>query len=149
MPPTDTSQSTIGRPPAELDKSGQPDATRRPVILMVESDDPTIELYRRVLNQEYEVITRGDEDGVMEVLSSVDLQAIILEPAVGGGRGWNIFTTIQKNLQAQPIPVVICSTLDERKRGLGMGAAAYLVKPVLPIALVETIHQIQSTKRIG
>jgi ABC-type transport system involved in cytochrome bd biosynthesis fused ATPase/permease subunit len=32
---------------------------------------------------------------------------------------------------SSPIPVVLCSTLDERKRGMEMGAAAYLVKPVL------------------
>jgi len=116
---------------------------------MVDRDDPTVELYRRVLDREYEVITRGDEAGVMEVLSSIDLQAIILEPAVGGGTGWNIFTTIQKNLRERPVPVVICSTLDERKRGLDMGAAAYLVKPVPPITLVETLRQLRYTEQIG
>jgi len=139
MPPIVTSQPTS----APLDDS------RKPVILMVDRDDPTVELYRRVLDREYEVITRGDEAGVMEVLSSIDLQAIILEPAVGGGTGWNIFTTIQKNLRERPVPVVICSTLDERKRGLDMGAAAYLVKPVPPITLVETLRQLRYTEQIG
>lgn len=126
-----------------------PDNSRKPLILMVESDDPTVELYRRALDSEYEVISRGDEAGVMEILSSMDLQAIILEPAVGGGRGWNIFKPIQKNLRERSIPIVICSTLDERKRGLELGAAAYLVKPVSPITLVETLRQLQYSERIG
>lgn len=139
MPPMVPSQPT----------SAQPDDSRKPVILMVDSDVPTVELYRRILDREYEVIARGDEAGVMEVLSSMDVQAIILEPAVGGGRGWNIFTTIRKNLRERPVPVVICSTLDERKRGLEMGAAAYLVKPVPPIALVETLRRLRYTERIG
>jgi DNA-binding response OmpR family regulator len=116
---------------------------------MVESDEPTVELYRRVLDRDYEVMIRADEAGVMDILSSMDVEAIILEPAVGGGRGWNIFTSIQKNLRERPVPVIICSTLDERKRGLEMGAAAYLVKPVPPIILVETLRQLRYTERIG
>jgi DNA-binding response OmpR family regulator len=139
MPPPITSRST----------SAALDDPRKPLILMIESDDPTVELYRRALDQEYEVITRGDEAGVMEVLSSMDLQAIIIEPAVSGGRGWNIFTAIQKNLSERTVPVIICSTLDRRKRGLAMGAAVYLVKPVQPITLIETLHELLHNEQIG
>jgi DNA-binding response OmpR family regulator len=119
------------------------------VILMVESDLPTIELYRGVLNQKYEVLARGNESGVLEVLSTVDVRAIILEPALGGGRGWAILTAIQNAIRERPIPVIICTTLDERKRGLEMGAAAFLVKPVLPGLLLETLRQVQHSEPIG
>jgi DNA-binding response OmpR family regulator len=129
--------------------SAPSDDSRKPLILMIESDDPTVELYRRVLDQEYDVIVRCDEGGVLEVLSSMDLQAIILEPALSGGRGWNIFTAIQKSLPERTVPVIICSTLDKRKRGLAMGAAAYLVKPVQPLTLSDTLHQLLHKDQIG
>jgi len=121
----------------------------KPIILMVESDLPTIELYRGVLNQEYEVLSRSDESGALEAVSTSNLHAIILEPAVGGGRGWGIFAAIRSAIREHPIPIIVCTTLDERKRGLEMGAAAFLVKPVLPSLLLETLRQFQHSNPIG
>lgn len=121
----------------------------KPIILMVESDPPTIELYRGVLNQEYEVLARNNESGVLEALSTGEVRAIILEPALEGGRGWGIFAAIRSAIREHPIPVIVCTTLDERKRGLEMGAAAFLVKPVLPSLLLETLRQFQHSNPIG
>jgi DNA-binding response OmpR family regulator len=121
----------------------------KPTILMVESDLPTIELYRGVLNREYEVLACMNESGALEALSTGNIRAIILEPAVGGGLGWDIFTSIRSAMREHPIPVIMCSTLDERKRGLEMGAVIFLVKPVLPSLLLETLHQLQHSGLIG
>jgi DNA-binding response OmpR family regulator len=115
----------------------------KPIILMVESDLPTIELYRGALNREYEVLARSDESGALEALSTSDVRAIILEPALESGRGWGIFSAIRNATRERPIPVIVCTTLDERKRGLEMGAAAFLVKPVLPGVLLKTLRQFQ------
>lgn len=122
---------------------------QKPIVLMVENDPPTIELYRGVLNQEYQVLTRNNESGALEVLSNGDVCAVILEPALGGEKGWEIFSSIQNAIRERPIPLIVCSTLDERKRGLEMGAAAFLVKPVLPGVLLETVRQFQHSRPIG
>jgi len=116
-----------------------------PTILMVENDLPTIELYRGVLKSEYELLACTNESSALKALSTGDVQAIILEPALGGGTGWEIFASIRRAICEHPIPVIMCSTSDERKRGLEMGAAVFLVKPVLPSVLLETLHQLQHT----
>lgn len=121
----------------------------KPIILMLESDLPTIELYRGVLDQEYDVLVRSDKQGALEVLSAGNVCAIILEPALAGGRGWGIFMAICNASHEQAIPVIVCTTLDERKRGLEMGAAAFLVKPVLPSVLLETLRKVQRSSPIG
>jgi DNA-binding response OmpR family regulator len=41
-----------------------------------------------------------------------------------------------------PLPIILCSTLDARRRGFENGANIYLVKPVLPTVLIETLHQL-------
>jgi DNA-binding response OmpR family regulator len=115
----------------------------KPTILMVESDLPTIELYRGVLNREYEVLACTNEAGALQALSTGDVRAIILEPALEGGTGWKIFASIRGAMREHSIPVIMCSTSDERKRGLEMGAAIFLVKPVLPSVLLETLHQLR------
>ena len=53
-----------------------------------------------------------------------------------------LLAAIKSLPRGSPIPVVLCSTLDERKRGMEMGAAAYLVKPVLPTTLLKTLRQV-------
>jgi DNA-binding response OmpR family regulator len=115
----------------------------KPIILMVESDLPTVELYRRALNHEYEILPCDNKSSVLEALATVNVRAIILEPALGGGRGWGIFTAIRNAIREHSIPVIVCTTLDERKRGLEMGATAFLVKPVLPGLLLETLDKLQ------
>jgi len=115
----------------------------KPIILMVESDIPTIELYRGALSEKYEVLARSNQTDVLEILLTVDVRAIILEPALAGGRGWGIFAAICDANRERPVPVIVCTTSDERKRGLKMGATAFLVKPVLPGELLEALRQLQ------
>jgi CheY-like chemotaxis protein len=100
------------------------------------------------LSQEYEVLARNNEIGALEALSSSNVCAIILEPALGGGRGWGILAAIQNTIQQRHIPLIVCTTSDQRKRGLEMGAAAFLVKPVLPGLLRETLRQLQHAQPI-
>lgn len=115
----------------------------KPSILMIESDLPTIELYRGILKQDYEVFSHSDEAGIIDLLSSHTPRAIILEPAMDSGTGWKIFSTIRTMMREHPVPIIVCTTSDERRRGLEMGAAAFLVKPVLPSLLLETLGQLQ------
>ena len=121
----------------------------KPTILMVENDIPTIDLYRGALSREYDVLVFNELPKILEVLSPSEIQAIIIEPAINAGEGWNILSTIITTLQNKKVPIIVCSTLDERKRGLKMGAAAFLVKPVLPGTLLETINQFQQSESTG
>jgi DNA-binding response OmpR family regulator len=79
-----------------------------------------------------------------ETLDAVDSQnpkAIILEPAALNEEGWDLLNAIV-TLPDRFLPVILCTILDERKRGLQEGAAAYLIKPVLPATLLETLHKV-------
>lgn len=114
----------------------------KPSILMIEDDLPTLELYRGILEMDYEVLSRCDETGILELLARETPHAIILEPAMERGTGWNILATLHTVIREQPIPIIVCTTLDDRKRGLEMGAAEFLTKPVLPNLLLQTLHQL-------
>ncbi|MCB0163958.1 MAG: response regulator [Anaerolineae bacterium] len=117
----------------------------KPSILMIENDLPTIELYRGLLQQDYDVLAHSDESEILDLLSRFTPDVIILEPAMNNGLGWQIFTVIYAVMCEHPVPVIVCTTSDERKRGLEMGAAAFLVKPVLPSLLLQTLGQLQTT----
>jgi CheY-like chemotaxis protein len=56
--------------------------------------------------------------------------AIVLDIRLPRMDGWEVLSRAKADPTIAHIPVVVVSIVDERQRGLRMGAAAYLIKPV-------------------
>lgn len=115
-----------------------------PTILIIENDIATLNLYQRELSRDFTVIACSSKNEALQTISSRNLDAVVLEPAALDGEGWTVLESIlaQRAENTRVLPTVLCSVLDERKRGLEMGATIFLVKPVLPLQLLETLHQV-------
>ena len=111
-------------------------------ILIVECDLPTLELYQRELSRDFQILTCSEVQQALALLHTHAISAVVLEPSAPDEQGWSLLAAIKNLPGHSPIPVVLCSTLDERKRGMEMGAAAYLIKPVLPTTFRETLRQV-------
>ncbi len=98
-------------------------------------------LYKRELSRDYHVFTCADEHTALEILRTRPISAVVLEPAMSNERGWQLLTTMQA-IGGRSVPIVLCSILDERRKGRDLGAAAYLVKPTLPATLRDTLRQV-------
>jgi DNA-binding response OmpR family regulator len=116
-------------------------------ILIVERDEPTRELYLRELSRDFRVFGCCDECAALELLRAHDIRAVVLEPGPADGSGWELLANLKRAGGTRAIPVILCSALDERKRGLELGASAYLVKPVLPVALLEAVRRVTGRLR--
>ena len=116
-------------------------------ILIIEHDEPTRELYLRELSRDFRVFACCDECAALELLREYDISAVVLEPGRADGSGWALLTDLKHTAGTRTIPVILCSALDERKRGLELGASAYLVKPVLPAALLEAVRRVTGWSR--
>ena len=114
----------------------------RPLLLIVEKDEATRELYRRELSRTYSVITTENAQQALEVLKTHEVAAVILEPATSDDAGWDLISSIRHLSNGSSIRVILCSALDERRHGMSLGAAAYLVKPVLPMTLLDTLNHV-------
>jgi len=112
-----------------------------PTILIIENDPPSLELYRRELGRDFRVLACFSKSETVDAIDSQNPKAIILEPAALNEEGWDLLNAIV-TLPDRYLPVILCTILDERKRGLQAGAAAYLTKPVLPSALIEALHKV-------
>jgi DNA-binding response OmpR family regulator len=111
-------------------------------ILIVEHDEATRELYLRELSRDFRVFACCDECAALELLRTHDIRAVVLEPGLADGSGWDLLADLKRAVGMHTIPVILCSALDERKRGLELGASAYLVKPVLPATLLEAVRRV-------
>lgn len=112
-------------------------------ILIIESDLAMLELYSRELSQHFDVLACSRKNEVLQTIKERNVNAVVLEPAAWNGQGWDLLDSLL-TLPAvvRSFPIILCSVLDERKRGLDKGAAAFLVKPVLPSQLLETLRQL-------
>jgi DNA-binding response OmpR family regulator len=119
-------------------------AHRKPLLLIVDDDLPTLQLYQRELGGRYQVLICQEFSRAAELLHMPGLQGMVLEPTISEGDGWKLLPA----LRAVQIPVVLCSSSDEKGRGLAEGAAAVLIKPVLPALLMETLRKVIPTMNV-
>jgi DNA-binding response OmpR family regulator len=112
------------------------------VVLLSEPDPATNELYQRALRSAFEVIAAPDQRSIVHLLRTRSVTALVLEPALFDIPIWEQLAQIGEICAERGIPLVICSTLDERRRGIELGAVAYLVKPTLPATLLHTLRQV-------
>lgn len=114
----------------------------RQIILIVENDPATHQMYERALQQEYQVLVAYGEADVATLLNTHTVQAIVLEPGPVGGPGWALLAELKHRPDLSSVPLILCTAQDERSRGLKLGVTAYLVKPVLPATLLETVRHL-------
>ena len=117
-------------------------AQTKPSVLIIENNTPTLQLYRRELGRHFKVLACSELAEAQALVKAHRLAAVVLEPEIADGQGWNLLTELKQFNHGNSLPVILCSTVDERKRGLEAGAADFLVKPVLSPVLIETIQRI-------
>lgn len=116
----------------------------KPKVLVLDEDPLSLELYSRELCSDYQVVTSANVQETRNYLKENFVDVLVMEPTVNEDEGWMLLREIRAKPSA-PL-VILCSVEDDRWAGLGQGAHAYLVKPVLPAALHLLIDQIMARK---
>jgi len=111
--------------------------SQAPAILLIEKDEITLEIYQRELSKSFTVFAFTEISGVLETLASHDIRAVIIEPEISSGQGWELINSIYQACPGRLIPVIVCSTRDAFEENIGQNITMHLTKPVLP----KTLHQ--------
>lgn len=112
-----------------------------PLVLLAEPDSATSELYQRSLEQHFAVRTVTDEAQLTAALAAAAVAAVVLEPTLFGDDAWPAVARIAGACRQSHIPLIICSTQDERRRAVALGVADYLLKPTLPEVLSQALQR--------
>jgi DNA-binding response OmpR family regulator len=116
--------------------------TQSPVIVLIEKDEVTLDLYRRELSKSFTVLAYGETVGVLEAMADQNVQAVIIEPVTQYEQGREFIHSIYTTFPTQFIPVIICSTRDPDDFDLAGEVTKYLTKPVLPNKLRDQVLEI-------
>jgi signal transduction histidine kinase/CheY-like chemotaxis protein len=114
----------------------EPAPKRRPgrakrLAFVVEDKDDAAELLRLHLESEgLEVIRATDAETGLKLARERSPDVITLDLLLPGMDGWEFLTALKANVSIATIPVMIVSIVADEKKGLALGAAQVLQKPV-------------------
>ena len=126
-------------------KGGSQDNTKGkvPIILAIDDDPQIISLYERYLQQKgFQVIGLSNPAKAIEQAVELKPFAITLDIMMPGYDGWKVLTNLKSSPETRDIPVVVCSIIDDEEKGFSLGAADYLVKPVMEDDLLSSLDRL-------
>jgi PAS domain S-box-containing protein len=113
------------------------------VVLAIDDDPQVLGLYERYLNpQGYYVVALTDPSKAKEQVLRIKPYAITLDIMMPSKDGWSVLTELKSDPLTRDYPVIICSIIEQADKGFSLGAADYLVKPILEEDLVCALDRL-------
>jgi CheY-like chemotaxis protein len=113
------------------------------IILAIDDDPQIISLYERYLHPKgFQVIGLSDPAKAKERVEKLKPFAITLDIMMPGFDGWQVLTQLKSSPDTRDIPVIVCSIVEDEEKGFSLGAADYLVKPILEEDLLAALDRL-------
>jgi signal transduction histidine kinase/ActR/RegA family two-component response regulator len=117
-----------------------------PTILLVEDDEHAIDLLSLYLTEaDFNVVVARDGEAGLALARSLRPAAITLDVLLPRVDGWDFLARAKADPAIADIPVIVISILDERSKGVALGAAECLVKPVNRDDLLATLRRLANS----
>jgi signal transduction histidine kinase/CheY-like chemotaxis protein len=114
-----------------------------PVVVLVDDDRASLDLFSAYLDSSGARVLRA-RDGVeaLDQIRKVPPVAVVLDIKLPRLDGWQVLAELKADPATAAIPVVIASAVDDRPRGLALGADEYLLKPIRRDELVDALRRV-------
>jgi signal transduction histidine kinase/CheY-like chemotaxis protein len=118
-------------------------------VLVVEDSAETILVYEKYMaTAGFQAIPARSLREARAALGVVRPKAVILDILLRGEDAWSFAAELKRREDTSDVPVVIASTVEDERKGLALGADAYLVKPVGRQRLVQTLTRLTAPERV-
>jgi signal transduction histidine kinase/ActR/RegA family two-component response regulator len=112
-------------------------------VVVVEDDRPSLALFDAYLTgAALDVVTARDGQSGLAAVRRTRPDAVLLDIRLPGIDGWAVLKALKAQPETADIPVSVVSIEDEQSRGVELGAAAYLVKPVRRDELLSALARV-------
>ena len=112
-------------------------------ILVIDDDPDAVYLLQENLEQqEFEVSGCCNGLDGLQMARQQQPQAILLDILMPGADGWQVLHDLKNDPTTANIPVILHTIVDKKALGFQLGAAAYLLKPLDPVAVRETLERV-------
>ena len=123
-------------------------STRADCVLVIDDDATARELIADHLKaQGFSVVTAAGGVEGLKLAKELQPTAITLDVMMPDLDGWSVLAALRQNPELADIPVIMVSIVDEHRRGIALGAAGYLTKPIDRERLHRLIRRFQAPTR--
>ncbi len=131
-------------PVAEASPGTGEDIDGRRSVVIIDDDRASQELLTAYLvGTGVQVVrARDGTEGLGEIRRRRPV-AVVLDILLPGIDGWAVLDELRSDETTRDVPVIIVSILDEKSRGLALGAASYLTKPVSRDDLIGALRNVK------
>ena len=110
---------------------------------MIEDHAPTRMLYDKFLmDSEFRAVPARSLREADDLWVTARPAAVILDIMLHGQYSWHWLAEIKNDPQRLAVPVVIATEIDDKRKGLALGADAYYIKPLFRHELLATLRQL-------
>ncbi|MCF8208493.1 MAG: two-component system response regulator [Rhodoferax sp.] len=119
------------------------DFTRKPVILVIDDTPDNLSLMSSLLKDLYRVkVANNGERGIKIARSDDPPDLILLDIMMPGLSGYEVCEILKADASTRDIPIIFLTAMtapDEETKGLEMGAADFITKPVNPSVVLARV----------
>jgi CheY-like chemotaxis protein len=113
------------------------------IILCVDDDPQIVSLYERYLQpQGFKVMPVVNPASARDIARRIKPYAITLDIMMPEVDGWTVLEQLKSDPETRNIPVIVCSIVEEEEKGFSLGAADYLVKPIMEDDLITALNRL-------
>jgi adenylate cyclase len=123
-------------------------STRADCVLVIDDDATARELISDHLKAGgFTVVTAAGGVEGLKLAKELRPTAITLDVMMPDLDGWSVLAALRQNPELADIPVIMVSIVDDKRRGIALGAAGYLTKPIDRERLHQLVHRFQAPMR--
>ena len=122
--------------------------------VLIVDDEPNIVLSVEFLmhREGYEVETAGDGQEALDMLSAGSPDLVILDVMMPRKNGFEVCAEVRADPARSGIPILMLTAKGreaEMKKGISLGADAYITKPFSTHDLVAKVHELLNRDKAG
>lgn len=122
--------------------------------VLIVDDEPNIVLSVEFLMQRegHDVVTAGDGQEAIEILARSKPDLMILDVMMPRKNGFEVCAEVRADPELSGMPILMLTAKGreaEMKKGLSLGADAYITKPFSTHELVTRVHELLNREETG
>ncbi|TCS35182.1 signal transduction histidine kinase [Paucimonas lemoignei] len=111
-------------------------------ILLIEDQQETVQLYKKYLDgSPYVPMVARSTQEADELWRKVEPKAIVLDIMLNRVESWQWLARVKADSARSHIPILVATDIDDKGKGLALGADAYFIKPLLRRELLEGLRR--------
>src|SRR5215468_9818617 len=137
-----TATATEDEADVTTERSGRP-------VLVVENDPRALTIYDRYLRESrFRMVPARSLRDARRALAVESPHLIVLDVLLEGEDSWKFLADLKSRETTKHIPVIVVSSVDDRRKGLALGADAYGLKPVTRSWLLGEVDRLTGHGRV-